>query len=74
MCGRKRDEVTGGWRTLHGEEPHNVSCLPNVIKLTRYRRARSVYRVLVGKPEGHRVFERPGRRWDDTITVDFKEM
>lgn len=34
----------------------------------------NVCRGLVGKPEGHRVFERPGRRWDDTIRVDFKEM
>jgi hypothetical protein len=23
-CGRKREEVTGGWRKLYNEELHNV--------------------------------------------------
>jgi hypothetical protein len=28
---------------------------------------RGVYWVLVGKPEGKRPVERPGRRWEDNI-------
>jgi len=35
---------------------------------------RGVYRVLVGKPEGKRPLERPRRRWDDNIKMDFQEV
>jgi hypothetical protein len=35
---------------------------------------RNVYRVLVGKPEGKRPLERPRRRWEDGIKVDFTEI
>jgi len=35
---------------------------------------RGVYRVLVGKPEGRRLLERPRRRWVDNITVDLQEV
>jgi hypothetical protein len=31
-----------------------------------------VYRVLVGKPEGKRPFERPRRRWEENINTDLK--
>jgi hypothetical protein len=34
---------------------------------------RGVYRVLVGRPEGKRPLERPRRRWEDNIKMDFKE-
>jgi len=30
---------------------------------------RSVYRVLVGKPEGKRLLGRPRRRWEDNIKM-----
>jgi len=33
-----------------------------------------VYRVLVVKPEGKRLFRRPRRRWDDNIEMDLKEL
>jgi hypothetical protein len=26
----KRDEVTGGWRTLHNEELHSLYAFPNI--------------------------------------------
>jgi len=32
----------------------------------------SVYRVLVGKPEGERPQGRPRRRWEDNIKMDLK--
>ena len=33
---------------------------------------RSVYRVLVGKPEGKRLLGRPWRRWEDNIKMILK--
>jgi hypothetical protein len=33
-----------------------------------------VYRVLVGKPEGKRTFERPRRRWENGRRMDLKEI
>jgi hypothetical protein len=35
---------------------------------------RNVYRVLVGKPEGKRPLERPRRRWENGIKIDFREI
>jgi hypothetical protein len=35
---------------------------------------RKVYRLLVGKPEGKRPFERPRRRWKHGIRMDLKEI
>jgi hypothetical protein len=35
---------------------------------------RSVYRVLVGKPEGKISLRRPRRRWEDNIKVDLQEF
>jgi hypothetical protein len=32
-----------------------------------------VYRVLVGKPEGKRLFEIPRRRWEDGMKIDLRE-
>jgi hypothetical protein len=34
---------------------------------------RSVYRVLVGRPERNRPVGRPKRRWEDNITIDLRE-
>jgi hypothetical protein len=33
IFGRKRDEVTGGWRKLHNEELHNLYFSPNIMKM-----------------------------------------
>ena len=35
---------------------------------------RSVYRVLVGKPEGKRPLGRPRRRWKDNIKMDLQAL
>jgi len=35
---------------------------------------RSVFRVLVGKPEGKRPLGRPRRRWEDNIKMDLQEV
>jgi hypothetical protein len=34
----------------------------------------SMYRSLVGKPEGKRSLGRPKRRWDDNIKIDRKKV
>ena len=35
---------------------------------------RGVHKVLVGKPGGKRPLGRPGRRWEDNIKTDLKEV
>jgi hypothetical protein len=35
---------------------------------------RSVYRLLLGKPEGRRPLGRPGHSWVNNIGMDFVEM
>jgi hypothetical protein len=35
---------------------------------------RTLYRILVGKPEGKRQLERPRHRWEDNIKLDFREI
>jgi hypothetical protein len=35
---------------------------------------RSAYRVLVGRPEGRRPFERPRLGCEDNIKIDFQEV
>jgi len=35
---------------------------------------RSLYRVLVGKPEGKRPLGIPKRRWEDNIKMDLEEV
>jgi hypothetical protein len=86
IFGPKRDEVTGEWRKLHSRELHNLYSSPDIIRLIKSRRmrwaghvarmgeGRSVYRVLVGKPEGKRPLGRPRRRWEDGIKMDLEEF
>ena len=35
---------------------------------------KSAFKMLTGKPTGKRHFGRPRRRWEDSITVDLKEI
>jgi hypothetical protein len=83
--GPKRDEVTGEWRKLHSWELHNLYSSPDIIRqikssrkkwaghVARMGEGRNVYRVLVGKPVVKRPLERPRRRWNDGIKMDFRE-
>jgi hypothetical protein len=76
IFGPKRDEVTGEWRKLHSGELHDLYSSPDIIRQIKSRRmrwaghvarmgeGRNVYRVLVLKPEGKGLFERPRRRWE----------
>jgi hypothetical protein len=75
IFGPKR-EVEGSWRKLYNDGLHNLYS-PNIIRVIKSRRLRwaghvarmgeerSVYSVLVGKPEGKRPLGRPRRRLED---------
>ena len=39
-----------------------------------YGESRSIYRVLMGKPEGKRPPGRSRRRWEDNIKMDLQEV
>ena len=68
----KRDEITGEWRKIHNEELDDQYSSPNIVQVmkstvmrwvghvARMRERRSVYRILVGKPEGKRNLGDPG--------------
>jgi hypothetical protein len=85
IFGPKREE-DGSSRKLRNDELHNLYSSPNigrVIKsrrmrwaghVTRMGKGRGVYRVLVGRPEGKRPLGRPGRRWEDNIKMDLREI
>jgi len=74
------------WRKQHNEELNDLYSSPNIsrgIKSRKMRGAghvarmgerRSVYRVLVGKPEGNRPLGRPRRKWEDNIENDLQEV
>jgi hypothetical protein len=82
----ERSEVTGEWRKLHSGQLYNLYSSPDIIRqikprrmrwaghVARMREGRNMYRVLVGKPEGNRPLERPRRRWEDGIKMDFREI
>jgi hypothetical protein len=38
IFGPKRDEVTGGWRTLHNEKLYNLYSSPSIIRMIKSRR------------------------------------
>ena len=73
-------------RRLHNEELNDLYSSPNIVRVIKLRRTRwaghvahmgeerGVNRVLVGKPEGKRPLERPGRRWVDNIRMDVQEV
>jgi hypothetical protein len=85
IFGPKRDEVTGGWRTLHNEELHNLYSSPSIIRIIKSRRMRwaghvarmgtkrNIYRILVGKAEGKRPLGRPRHTWVNNIKMDLRE-
>jgi hypothetical protein len=86
IFGPKRNEVIGGWRTLHNEELRNVYCSPSIIRSIKSRRMRwaghvarveekrNAYRILVENPEGKRPLGRPRHRWEDNVRMDLTDI
>jgi hypothetical protein len=74
IFGPKREEVVGGWRRMHNEEIPNLCTSSNIIRVIKSRKIkwtahvarmgemRISYNILVGKPEGKRLFGRPRRK------------
>jgi hypothetical protein len=86
IFGSKRDEVTGDWRRLHGEELYDLYSSPNITRVIEARRMgnagyvtctgdrRSAYRVLVGRYEGKKPLGRSRRKWENIIETILQEM
>jgi hypothetical protein len=78
--------VKGEWRKLHNKELYALYSSPDIIRVIKSRRLRwaghvacmvemrGAYGVLVVKPEERRPLERPRRRWEDNIKMDFREV
>jgi hypothetical protein len=85
IFGPKREE-NGSWRKLHNDKLHNLYSTPNTFRVIKSRKlrwaghvarmgeGRSVYRILVGRPEGKRPLGRPRRRWEDNTEMDLREI
>jgi len=78
--------VVGGWITLHNEELNNLYASSNIIThmkprtmrwakhVTRMEWIRNEYEILFGKPKGKRPLGRRGRRWENDIRMDLREI
>jgi hypothetical protein len=77
IFGRKRDEVTGGWRKLHKGALHDLYSSPDIIRfevaghVARMGEKRTAYGLLVGRK---RLLARPRRRWVDKIKMVLIEI
>jgi hypothetical protein len=40
IFGLKREEMAGGWKSLHNEELHNLYALQNIVRVIKSRRMR----------------------------------
>jgi hypothetical protein len=86
IFGPKRGKIRWEYRKLHNEEPKDLYCSPNIVRVIKLRRMRWVghvarmwekrgaYRVLMGRSEGKRPLGRPRHRWEDNITIDPQEV
>jgi hypothetical protein len=82
----KRDEMTREWRKLHNEEHRDLYSSLSIIRIITSRtmrwaghvarmwEKRNAYKLLMRKPEGKRLLERPRRRWVDNIRMYLGEV
>jgi hypothetical protein len=42
--------------------------------VARMEKIRSAFKIITGTPTGKRHLERPRRKWEDSITMDLKEI
>ena len=72
------------WRKLHNKELNDFISLTQYCSddkienemgraCSTYGERMSVYRALLGKPEGKRPLGRPRRRWEDNIKMIFRK-
>jgi PAS domain-containing protein len=77
IFGPNRQEVTGTCRKSDNEDLHYSYSSPNIIKViklrTMERAGHDEYKILVGKPDGKRLFRRPRHRLEDNIKMDLKK-
>jgi hypothetical protein len=63
---------------FNNDELHSLYSSPYIVTVIKMGWTcstwRSVYRVLVGIPEGRRPLGRPRRRWEDNIKLDLREI
>jgi transcription termination factor 2 len=71
---------------LHNDELNSLYSSLNIVRVIKARRlrwaghvarmgeGRSVYRVLVGRPEGKRPLGRPRRKWKYNIKMDLRQI
>ena len=85
VFGPKREEVTGEWKKLYNKELNDLYLSPSTVWVKSRRmgwvghvvcmgESRSVYRILMGKPDGRRPFGRTRCRWEDNIKMDLQEV
>jgi hypothetical protein len=85
ILGSKKDEITEVWRRLHNGELYDRYCSQNIIWVIKSRRVRwaghvacmeerrYAFRVLVGRPEGKRLLDRPRHRGRIVLKWIFKK-
>ena len=84
--GPQRNEVAGEWRKLHNKQLNDLYSSSYIARVKKSRRMRwaghvarmwekrSVYRVLVGKPERKKPLGRPRSRWESIIKMDIQRV
>jgi hypothetical protein len=85
IFGHKSGE-NGEWRRLHNDDLHSLYRSLKIVRVITPRRpkwaghvsrmeeGRSAFKILTGAHTGKRPLGRPGRRWEDNIRMDLKEI
>jgi hypothetical protein len=81
IFGPNRKDVIGGWTKLHNKELYYLYTSSYIVRVIISRRMRWMghvahigemiveYRILIGKPEGRKLLDRPRRRWEGDIKL-----
>jgi hypothetical protein len=80
----QRHEIAGGWKRLHNQELHEVSCSASIVWVIKSRmrwtrhvvnivQGKGAYRVLVKKYEGQGPLRRTDHRGEKNIQWIFKK-
>jgi hypothetical protein len=62
IFGPKRDQLTGGWRKLRNEEPHNLYSSPSTIRMVKGRRMRRAEHVNTNGGEEECIGGKAGKK------------